>query len=87
MFYSGSLILNLENQICLKKMGYEYGYTMFKQLYVIYVDSTPFPPVNISNVEATVVKEERGEDKDIQLSLSKGKGLMHRTMTLSVLLY
>ena len=37
---------------------------LFEQLSDIYVDSSkhkPVPPVNVSNIDATVVKEDRGE--------------------------
>ena len=46
---------------------------MFEQLPDIYVDSSKHKlvsPVNASNINATILKEEKGEDKEIQLSLS-----------------
>ena len=43
-----------------EKEGYEYGYTMFEQLPDIYVDSSQHEPaasVDVSNINATIMKE------------------------------
>ena len=46
---------------------------MFEQLPDIYFDSSKHeqdPSVEVSNINATIMKEENDEDKEIQLSLS-----------------
>ena len=46
---------------------------MFEQIPDIYVDGGKCKqtlPVNVSNINDSIVKEEKGKDKEIQLSLS-----------------
>ena len=42
----------------------------------MYVDSDkhkPVPPIDVSNIIASIMKDEKGEDKEIQLSFSMKK--------------
>ena len=43
---------------------------MFKQLPDIYTGTSKYKSLNISNIDAAVLKEGRGKDMEIQLSLS-----------------
>ena len=71
----------------LPENSYGYGYAIFEQLPDKYVDNSKdesAPPIDISNIKATIMKEEKGEVKEIQLSLSV-KELMHKGVPLSAL--
>ena len=53
-----------------EKEAYKYGHAMFEQLPDIYVDSSKHkqaPSINVLHLSATVMKEGKGEDKEIQL--------------------
>ena len=55
------------------KKGYEYGYAIFEQLPNIHVVSSKHYLalyVNVSDIDATTMKQENSEDKEVQLSLS-----------------
>ena len=84
---SGLIDLELADLNLPEKEGYEYGYIIFKQVPDIYVDSCkhkPVPHVNVPNVNAMVVKEERGEDKEI---VTQYKGTNRCTVQWPVLFY
>ena len=62
---------------------------MFEQLPDTYVDSSTHKPtlsIDTLNIDATVVKEENNDDKEIQLSLSTKELIDGNKITLSVLL-
>ena len=55
------------------KEGYEYGFATFEELPNIYVESSehiPAPSVDVSKINATIMKEDNDEDKEVELSLS-----------------
>ena len=82
-----SRLINLElTESNLPEICYEYGYTMFEQLPDLYVDSSkhkPIPLVNVSNINATVMNQEKGEDIEIQFNSVWKIWLMHKVVTLS----
>ena len=69
--------------------GYEYGYAYVWTATDTYADSSKCEPVlsvEALNINATIMKEEDDEDKEIQLSLNTKELIDARSMTLSVLL-
>ena len=70
-----SVLINLDLTELNSPEGYEYGYAVFEQLPDIYVDSSKHEPVlpvnvNVSNIFATIIKEESSKNIEIKLSLS-----------------
>ena len=65
IFCPGWEILNWQNKTLPEKEDYGNGYAMFKQLPDKYIKLKPVPWINVSKVDATVIKEERDEDKGI----------------------
>ena len=54
-------------------VGYEYGYSMFKEFQDMYVDGSKHEPdlsVGVSKINVTIIKAENKEDKETQLSIS-----------------